>query len=421
MINDFIINSLKNIHRNKKNITLISIITILFILLFIDAIFMKNIFSYIDCYMHKNLEFRSFYTYKFSTEDNEEQTINKIKKIEHISDAYNSKYSRYYLKTSININNLSGDIMLYRGSANITPKSIKGKEITELKSGEIICPYYFYPDEEVYNFNISEAKIINPDEIMDLEFDAFYIRYIPNGKIVNGIPDEDQETLSKRFKIVGIYDNSLLMNNNNDCFGVEEDIKLFSEASNTSIEYNKDLYDHTIKVVVDKSQNLNKVRNSLKENGFEVNEDEIAEFDKATMTVIISLSISIFIIINCTLLFLLYSYLRKKIISESKYLGLLKACGYTNKQVVTKELIENSIILLISFIISFSIFSIIFFFIENKIVLFKALRYTGFRVKNSLTLLIVLLTTIILISTLISLRLLKKNLNNPIVDILGDD
>ena len=59
MISDYISSSLKNIRRNKKNVVLIVIFALLFLLLFLDVIFIKNFNGYFDYAVNNNVGFRT--------------------------------------------------------------------------------------------------------------------------------------------------------------------------------------------------------------------------------------------------------------------------------------------------------------------------------------------------------------------------
>ncbi len=416
MLIDYIESSLKNIFRNKKNKILIAIITLLLFILFIDIIFMKNIYGYMYEYTIKNVDFRSFNAYNFS-EKSESEKIAELKKVKHISDAYNAKYSNFPLTSDIHINDVSGDITILHPISNSFPKSIEGKKVGDLKSGEMICPYNFYPNEGASLYKIDDSKIITPKEIIDKEFNVFYLKIYHTNNIVNGEREEIKETLSKKFKIVGFYDNTTIMNYTNECYGIEEDIKIFVDTLNPTRE--KKAY--TYRIVVDKPFNLNKVKKEIKKLGYEISDSAIIEFDKPTIAIIVSISTSIFIVITFTIIYLLYSYIKKKIKIESKYIGIIRACGYTKNQVINEQLIENSMILLISFIISSIIFSISFAIIEPKVELFKAISYVGFKVSNNIFLLFIILLFIILFSLLINIKILKSTTESQITKLLGDE
>ena len=135
------------------------IISLLFILLFIDAIFMKNYYGYLDYNNLMDIDFRTFAVTRPASEV--EEDYSDIKNLEYVSEVYESKYRNTYVASDLNFSGLDGGIELLYGSSNIVPKSIEGKSINNLKSGEMICPYDFYPDPDAFYEKIDENKIIS--------------------------------------------------------------------------------------------------------------------------------------------------------------------------------------------------------------------------------------------------------------------
>lgn len=414
MIVDYLKNALRNIKRNKKNRILILIFTLLLFLLFIDIIIIKNFYEYYDYSINKNIGFRTLYVYNFNATP--EEAIKEIKKIEHVSEVYISNYNATAVNSNLNENGLNGWIGLKYGSINTAPSSISGKNISDLESGEIICPYEFYPDSNYSSIlSVDETKFLSEKEILNRIITISYKAI--NSEIIDNQVVETSEVHIKEMKIVGLYDESIFRNGINVCYATLEDIEEIQNAYNPFFA----TQDYaSLNVVVDEKTNIKKVRQNIQNlTGYIVEKETIAHIDKTFTSILFSLTIIFAVIIIGSIIFILKNYLSKKIKSESAYLGILRACGYTKKQVITQEIVENSLILLFSFTISVTIFTIIFTILEDKI--FKYFKYIGFTVSNNIILIFIIFIIVFIVSEILNYYLVNKKINNSINNILKEE
>ncbi len=414
MINDYIVRTLKNIIRNKKNILLILIFSLLLILLFLDLTFIKNAYSYIDYSTNTNIAFRTFTASKDNTTIAE--VTKKIKELDNVAEVYDSFYrTSIQVESDLKFNELNGNLQLIYGTENITPPSIKGKSIKDLKSGEMICPIDFYPNSLSDGFNIDDSKIVAPEESLNNEFNVYYSIF----KYEEGSLDIIEESATKRFKIVGLYDSKLVMNENNTCYITAQDIKEMGVNQSLNNSDTDDSNYVSIDIVVDKVKNLNKVRNKVASLGYYVSKEANAYFDTKEINSIFLLAYSFFLIIIGVIFFMYVSYLHKKAKSESNLWGILRACGYTMNDILKKEIVEIVIILFVSFIISSIIFSTIFSLVIKDY--FKYTTYSGFYVKNSILFLFLSFIILLFILIFIEKFIVRKTIDKPISNLLMED
>lgn len=410
MISDYIKNGLRNIIRDKKNIILMIVFALLFLLLFTDTIFLKNFIGYINYAVNTNINFRTFSADKNGT--NYTESSEELKKLDHVSEVYIAAYGNFSVYTNLTSNGLDGALELEYGTENTTPDSILGKNIEDLESGEMICPMEFYPDSLTSGLKINKNYIWTSDKTLNFEF----IVYHPLNKVVDGeLVEGDGE---RKFKIVGLYDNKLVMNENNVCYITPQDMEYFHSNLNPHIDYDKDDY-ALVHVVVDKAKNLNKVKKEVESLGYFVSEDTSMTFDEKTVGTITILGISFFVIIIGTIMFLFITYLKKNIKSNIKQLGILRSCGYTEKDILKQELIKNSLILIICSTVSLVAFSLLF----SKVIigLFDYTTYVGFYVNNNLFLLVFVFIMVLIILLNINKIIIKRSINKPINEILKEE
>ena len=414
MIKDFVSNSLRELKRNKKNKILVLIFTLLFFLLFVDLIIVKNFYEYYDYAVDRNINFRIFNVFYRNTTKSE--AIAELSSVEHVSEVYDSFYDLAILNTNLTDNGENGVIALIYGSKNTAPKSIKGKNIDELATGEIICPYEFYPDSDYGNpLNIDEDKFLKGDEILSKKLVGQY--YHLTSEIVDNKLVENKESLTKELKIVGLYDESIFQNGINACYGTLKDIKDIVDESTSSL---KEEGAYPLHVVVDMEKNVNDVYKKIRQLGkYDISSNTVAYIDKSFVSILFSVTFIFALAIVITILLILKNYIKKKIKSQANDLGILRACGYTKKQVIEQEIIRNGIVLSFSFLLSVTCFSLIFVILEEKI--FKNFKYIGFNISNNGFILLGAFIIVLVIAELMNYCLVKKEIDSQISDILVEE
>ncbi len=405
MIKDLVSNSFKLFKRNKKNKILITIFSLLFFLLFVDIIIMKNFMSYYNYAINNNIGFRTL-SVDYLT-GNKDDAIKELEQIEHVSEVYPNLYDGVSIDSDLTLNGLDGSIYLSYGSKNTAPQSIKGKNIDELSPGELICPHEFYPDSNISDIlHIDESKFLYEKDILNREITGTY--YVP---VTDGLEIKEEE-YTKKFKIVGLYDGNVFRTGINNCFATMQDIMEIQKSYN-SYEY------VTLNVIVDKNKNIDTVSQDIKKLGnYEVGDNTVAYIDKMFVGNLFFITIFFVVIIVYSILLILKNYISKKIKNDSKILGILRSCGYTKKQIIIQEIFENIFVLGISFLISSTLFSVLFLILEKN--LFYYFKYINFFVSNNVLLLISIFIVVLFIAELINYYLLNKKLSNQICDILRE-
>ena len=412
MINDFFNLSFKEIKRNKKIHSLILILTLLFIVLFVDCIFIKNFNAFYDSVVENNIQFRTF---NFNDFSEEKKDYEKVSKIDHIVEIIDNRFYTTAFDTDIKINGVNGRLGLSYGTKNIVPKTIVGKNIEDLNPGEIICPYKFIPDSDSSSIfsSLDENKIIDSSKSLNLEFNALIKRR--ETILENNQPVEQEINETKKLKIVGLYDNTLMLNDYNSCYALPKDMEdIHNLQASTSFPEVIGSYN----VVVDKESNVEKVRKEITSLGIEVGETN-GSIDKKVLKPIILVAKLLFAIIFITACIILFNYINKRIKDEKKYFGILRAGGYNKKEIITKEITTSNFLVAISFIFSFIIYNILFIILNNT--LFKMFSYMGFAIKNSIVITLILFILIVFIACILTSLLLIHNLKNTVMDTIKEE
>lgn len=348
--NVFIKNS---ILKTKSNILMIIIIGFLLTMLFYIVNSSLIVINYINDYKTKSISKRELIAYKISTD----ATIDDIQKINNVSEVVNFNYSHISLLTDE-----SNNIELIGINDNELTKIniIKGNK--NIGNGNIICPVEFIPisENDSQKNNISSVTY-NGNDLIDSTFIGVFNRY----KLVDGIPVVE-DTLNKKFKIIGTYNSKEYMNSNNTCYSSTEDIEeAFKFLSNNKEKEN------AYAVIVDKIDNLNNVKEQLESLGFNVSYK--VNSDVATITMLLIIVIILFIGIVFVIGITIKHNIKRDISNKEKEMLLYKAIGYNNKKILGVYNSEYLVIFITSIIIS--ILSSICSFIILKMCLSNNLEF----------------------------------------------
>lgn len=313
-----------------------------------------TIFNYKNNLINKNYEYRTLTINQ--NEDNINDDISKVSSIENVAFVGSTKY----LNGSI-VKVKDFDVDDLRGSIQIFPL-IPGRNIKSsydentLEEGKIICPKKFYPhslalssDADNFDMGIVYSKVLNGSD------------YI--GKKVD-IKSESGEQ-NYQFEIVGTYNQNESLNSINTCLvNIKDYDKLASPYSGIGYGVDnegneiEDYYEYEgLMVLVDKLDNLSKVKSKLIELGYNVENYFVLDNQSIFIYIYIPLLICLIVLIVC--INIIYNFIVKKTKEKLKVYGIQSAVGFDNKLILNLDIWENIIVYGISFIFSFVIYYIV--------------------------------------------------------------
>lgn len=338
----------------KRNIVMMVILMFLLLISFFGLTVTWTIFNYKNNIINKNYEYRTLTINQ--KEDNINDDILKVSSIENVTFVGSTKY----LNGSI-VKVKDFDVDDLRGSIQIFPL-IPGRNIKSsydentLEEGKIICPKKFYPhslalssDADNFDMGIVYSDVLNG-------FD-----YI--GKKVE-IKSESGEQ-NYQFEIVGTYNQNESLNSINTCLvNIKDYDKLASPYSGIGYgvdnEGNEivDYYEYEgLMVLVDKLDNLSKVKSKLIELGYNVENYFVLDNQSIFIYIYIPLLICLIVLIVC--INIIYNFIVKKTKEKLRVYGIQSAVGFENKLILNLDIWENIIVYGISFILSFVIYYIV--------------------------------------------------------------
>lgn len=337
----------------KRNIVMMIILMFLLIISFFGLTITWTIFNYKNNLINKNYEYRTL------TINQKEKNINddilKVGSIENVAFVGSTKYLNGSIVKvkDFDVDDLKGSIQIF---PLIPGRNIKSNfDENTLEEGKIICPKKFYPhslalssDDDNFDMGIVYSKVLNGSD------------YI--GKKVD-IKSESGEQ-NYQFEIVGTYNQNESLNSINTCLvnikdydklaspysGMYEDVDIYGNEIKEYFEY------EGLMVLVDKLDNISKVKSKLIELGYNVENYFVLDNQSIFIYIYIPLLICLIVLIVC--INIIYNFIVKKTKEKLRVYGIQSAVGFDNKLILNLDIWENIIVYGISFIFSFVIYYI---------------------------------------------------------------
>lgn len=338
----------------KRNIVMMVILMFLLLISFFGLTITWTIFNYKNNLINKNYEYRTLTINQ--NEDNINDDILKVSSIENVTFVGSTKYLNGSIVKvkDFDVDDLKGSIQIF---PLISGRNIKSSyDENTLEESKIICPKKFYPhslalssDADNFDMGIVYSKVLNG-------FD-----YI--GKKVE-IKSESGEQ-NYQFEIVGTYNQNESLNSINTCLvNIKDYDKLASPYSGIGYgvdnEGNEivDYYEYEgLMVLVDKLDNISKVKSKLIELGYNVENYFVLDNQSIFIYIYIPLLICLIVLIVC--INIIYNFIVKKTKEKLRVYGIQSAVGFDNKLILNLDIWENIIVYGISFIFSFVIYYIV--------------------------------------------------------------
>ena len=361
--------SIHRVKQNKKRNLIIAIpIILITILLLTINIIQYSMENYIKS-LENNLTMRTISSIRYSVFEYEE-IIEKIENIEHVDmviGAYEENIYGYKYCEQLKTKDADGYVKINPINTKTCPDITNGRKLQEDDKYVLIIPSKIYADIEGEPTRFRDIYI----EKRNLNIEYINGEDLVGKKITISFEASNGNTLEKQFEIIGTYDSNLY-NDMSTLYAPKEIIK------EINLELNPDLLPELeISVVVDKIENVELVKNELISQGLyeksailqeaqkgdtsetEANISRVTNINVETINIMKKLIIFLlFASILIFLSFLITTNINKTYLSSTE-IGVLKAEGYTNKDIQKMTIIENIIVCIISIMVSFIVFILI--------------------------------------------------------------
>ena len=363
----------KNI-RNKRNIFLIILFLICFILVNFTIIYYQNHVYKINKSINDSIDGRTFLVSPKSniiqnmTEEefyNYKYDYDKINSIGHVVASFPAHVQSGY-DSSLKDDYYDGTLFLKYGSKEILKMDVIGRKMDDEERNVMICPIKFHPSS--YSFeNTGNLKFIDGKSLIGKKIDVMYDLYEKNEKGKNVIVGQKKIP----FEIIGVYDNELNYEEYNTCFvGGKQLYEMYDDYLGKLNSYQ--LY--SIDVITDSAKNTSYVKGELSKLGYSTLNKVVIDYGE--LLHIEMICIGIIIITSILTLGISALYIKKYVIYSSYDIALLYALGYSKKKIEKIYFYNVLYVIGIGFIISNFISIIVSLFINAKSIIYCLLGTT---------------------------------------------
>lgn len=363
----------KNI-RNKRNIFLIILFLICFILVNFTIIYYQNHVYKINKSINDSIDGRTFLVSPKSniiqnmTEEefyNYKYDYDKINSIEHVVASFPAHVQSGY-DSSLKDDYYDGTLFLKYGSKEILKMDVIGRKMDDEERNVMICPIKFHPSS--YSFeNTGNLKFIDGKSLIGKKIDVMYDLYEKNEKGKNVIVGQKKIP----FEIIGVYDNELNYEEYNTCFvGGKQLYEMYDDYLGKLNSYQ--LY--SIDVITDSAKNTSYVKGELSKLGYSTLNKVVIDYGE--LLHIEMICIGIIIITSILTLGISALYIKKYVIYSSYDIALLYALGYSKKKIEKIYFYNVLYVIGIGFVISNFISIIVSLFINAKSIIYCLLGTT---------------------------------------------
>ena len=338
--------SLKRTLRNKKNYFLLVVLMICFVITAVSFVIQDNITSYINDSFYKELEFRIV----IAENNLDAETREELEANEHVVTVTN-RFQLYSYVYTDDFKDLGyfGNLELNLGINGIVPPVILGENLTEDKTGMMICPYYFYPGERLTYENIQEKGALNPKDYLNKDVHIYY-----NHSDIDENGQEITKRFDQTFKIIGFYDNTSTVTSGGACYITYDDKQEI--VNNLGYNTSEIMQNQSNWIVMDDTNSYDEIISILQKHGNDgfrdayFNENTIADwYLTVRLIIIVSVFASFMIVLN---------FVYKHILSNLKDYQLRISLGYQKKDIVIEKITELTIIVILAIIIGVFLFGI---------------------------------------------------------------
>ncbi len=420
-----------NIIRNKKNLFNFIIMTICSIVTIIIIFFGYNFLNIFNNDMKKQIRYRTFHITPNITPEilanplkeertktiNElrERAIKELETLDHIQIITKTEYNEFHAETSDFKED--GRVTFLYGTEKSLPTIVEGRAFKDGESGVAVCPVKFLPDPlENKNLGllgipiIKQEDLLSNKDLLETTFMATYDEYELKGQGAIEVVG----SYSKKFKIIGLYNNVRSSGANNSCYIPSNDLIEMCHQANLVCAESQEHIDLT--VVVDNVKNIAYFLKAVANLGLSFRPEAIQQESLALVHIVETAFFVLIVLILGVVVVITSSYVKKKVLHESEIIGILRTCGYCKKTIKKIYLLENIIINIMAYLLAFFLFLIIMFNLKKRYMM--GLIYRGIHFKFKISLIFYSFSLIVFLSMLIAYISFSKKLKLKITFLL---
>ena len=434
--------------KTKRNLIISLIFSLLFIILFIAITLISNNNDRIKFYNTKyipNIRFEAFYNYyndpavkkiyndldknnykeedldKLTLElykkifpeketDIEKQMYSKISDIDHVIDVVPRKYNREIRAEFAD--GLDENNSLHK---RILIKPLQYKEDILLADGdypntnEIVCPKNMILTLNLDDLSTILIKNLNYSTKIGDTFEIYNNRFFKD--------NSDTSIL----KISGVYNNLYTHDSVNTCYTSYETFDKFNTSEGYETLFingkNEIFYMNLngVSVRIDNADNKKSVQKKIEDLGLEVFDYDEVTLIEEYVRFPIYIGIGIIGIIG----FIYALFVRKSALAKKEIIGIMQTQGFSKYKIISLEIIQNSIIITITYFVACVLYFLIFKFAPYNLI--YSYEVYGNHLNYPLNLIVNLFIIILCVTSILTIIIYNKYCNNNILNNLRED
>ena len=387
----------KKFFRDKRNIILVILISLVFSLILFGFSYIKSINNYWDNSMKKLVDYRTYIVTFDKQKYNLNTAIEKLKSYEHVVEVFDEK--TYLISMTVKDDKIVKDknngIFLI-GSIKTPINIIEGDDLSNYSGNEIplICAKQFYPFIEYKQENYVKSKNIDLTNKIGYSFNMSFITSNELEKV----------------KIVGLYDAEENHTQGNVCYTTFDSVKKLNNKYQYDV-FNNEEVNYTY-MIIDNVKNESIVTNTIINDGFKIITPTLHINKDMGNAIMKNISLISLITILFSFVTFIFVFTKKVLNRKTDYL-IMKSSGYPNSKIIFINNVETICCFIVGFILSLALF-IFYIYAFQKIYLYDKIVFSGLNIQISYFSIIIILIITIFDIVLLSIYLNRKLKMNQI-------
>lgn len=344
---------------------------------------------------------------RFFSDNSYDFNIEELRKIPHVVDVHSSDYD-FIVPEDVSIGDIKGTaIGLYYGGAGILPQVIEGDSFAETDENVLICPDKMYLDR--FDEEPLVEELIDGRKLLGKTLKATHIS--------RTFDNEKKEIVEKETnieaKIIGIYNSSSRARSYATCYLPAKQLEKIriSDKDPTEISYNDFI------VTVDSIENKKEVADALRARDFVVTDK--AYYDSNEESQLRNIYYFVVIVMMISILLVSLAYIKKKILNNLSSIVLTKSLGYNKNQIRNLYLIDNMIVVLMSYMLSLILFMVTSVVVKNFF--YASIKSLGVKWGVSLWPFLITFVILLIISSIVNYYYISKRIRKSPISVLNGE
>lgn len=328
-----------NLLRRKGSALLnVLVLTLCYAVILLSVCYSYSMNQYITGSLEQDVDYRMVTFSTYLSPWGLEEAQEKVSAMEHVTAVFPQSARCFYGEskdTLLNQQGADGDMRIKGGNAATFPKVTQGRAPEDGERGVMIVPEKFFPYSGIESiYDVDQTGYLHGEDLLGQTITVSYH--------IGDFSNEDEwrfeEGGTKSFQVIGVYDSESTRDFSSVCYASYDDVEELNtlELGNYEEYYPKD---YIVLAVVDRYDQMNSVMAELSSMGLTPN--RIGVMDELLANMILAVCWIAAIVALGVSVGNLFLSTRQSLAKRTAELGLMKAIGYTNRNLLVLVLAET--------------------------------------------------------------------------------